>query len=285
MSARTCDMCGKSTPEVRLSREHVFSQALRDTVDDHGDHVVTEAVGRKIAEFEYSQCTRPVNLMDVTARTVCERCNNGWMSKLESEANTTLRRLIDGTDSLTANDVNVVRLWCAKTAAVIEMAAARGDDDAPVAADDRAEIQNGVVPAGWIVTLTRLDRSWRHHIQRSHAPLPLNRIVGGEARIERYHFTVIGIGCMLATVIGGPPGSDACADVTLLTARALGRRVRAIAPLLPGRATRLGTWHAPDQATIQRLPLFVTALLTQENKFSHKNESTPTISKQHPLNR
>ena len=51
MTPRSCDMCGRSASEVRLSREHVLPQSLRDTVEESRDHTYTEGTGPQIASW------------------------------------------------------------------------------------------------------------------------------------------------------------------------------------------------------------------------------------------
>ncbi|WP_411815821.1 hypothetical protein [Gordonia sp. SND2] len=262
---RQCDMCGRAAPDVRMTREHIFAQSLRDTVAESDDHTFTSATGPTVAGLTRTDHHRPVNLMDVTTRTICDRCNNGWMSELEVRANPVLRRLIAGTDHLSADEVDTVRLWGAKTAAVEQMAAARGRDEAPVAAEDRRSIRDGAVPDAWVITATRLDPTWRHHTHRGYAPLDLQRVVGGRETIERFHFTVLEIGCMLTTVTGGPPDSDAAADVCRLAVRHLWRRVPALTPLFDGEAADLGTWHLPSEETLSQLLMEFSSFLLQEN--------------------
>lgn len=257
-------MCGRSAPEIRLSREHVIPRSLHDAVDRADDHTFTQGTGPSVARLTYSDHRRPTSLMDVTVRTVCTDCNNGWMSALEVRANPVLRRLINGADSVTAEEADTVRLWAAKTAAVIEMAAGRGDDQAPIVAADLAAIRDGEVPAAWVVTLTRLDESWRNHTHRGYAPIPLRRVVDQHERTERYHFTTIEIGQMLLTVTGGPPDSDASADLCSIAVRHLWKVVPALLPLFGGEPLQLMTWNLPSAETLQQLTLRFARLILQE---------------------
>lgn len=262
---RKCDMCGRSAPDVRMTKEHVFAQSLRDTVIESDDHTFTSATGPTVAGLTRVDHHRPVNLMDVTTRTICDQCNNGWMSELEARANPTLRRLIAGADHLSADEVDAVRLWSAKTAAVVQMAAARGRDEAPVAVADRWSISEGTVPGAWVVTATTLDPSWRHHAHRGYAPVPLRRVVNDAETTEIYHLTVLEIGCMLITVTGGPPDSDAAADVCRLAVRHLWKRVPALMPLFDEEAADLATWHPPSERTLSQLLMEFSRVLLQEN--------------------
>lgn len=265
VKTRACDICGQSAPGVRMTKEHIFAQSLRDTIAESDDHTFTSATGPSVAGLDRTDHHRPLSLMDVTIRSICDQCNNGWMSDLEVRANPVLCRLIDGADHLSADETDIVRLWAAKTAAVIQMAAARGNNAVPVAEADRLSIRDGIVPEAWVVTLTKLDPTWRDHVHRGYAPVSLNRVVDGHETIEIYHFTVIEIGCMLITVTGGPPDSDASADLCRMAVTHLWKRVPAIWPLFDGEPTDLGTWHLPSEATLSELLLEFSRLLLQED--------------------
>lgn len=263
---RPCDMCGRSGPGVKLTREHILAQSLRDTIAESDSHTYTEATGPAVADFAYSENARPTSLMDVTVRSICATCNNGWMSDIEVQAKPILRRLIAGAERVEAQEAEVVRLWAAKTAAVTQMAAARRDDTPPVDPADLASIRQGQVPEAWVVTLTRLDPSWRHHTHRGHAPVPLRREVDGIETIERYHLTTIEIGQMFLTVTGGPPTSDVSAEVCARVVQHLWQVVPAIWPLFPDEALDLITWHLPSEQTLQELTLRFMRLLLQEEE-------------------
>ncbi|MCK0439056.1 hypothetical protein MUG78_06150 [Gordonia alkaliphila] len=216
--------------------------------------------------MKYTEHHRPTSLMDVTVRTVCTDCNNGWMSALEVLANPILRRLIAGAATVTADEADIVRLWAAKTAAVIQMAEARASDSPPIAAADRASLRRGDAPDEWVVTLTRLDPSWRDHTHRGYAPVPLRRVVDDIESIEQYHFTTIEIGCMLLTVTGGPPESDATRHVCRTAVTHLWNVVPALQPLVPGEPLELRTWQLPSTDILRQLTLYFARLLHQEDQ-------------------
>lgn len=258
-------MCGRSGPGVKLTREHVLAQSLRDTIAESDSHTYTEATGPAVADFAYSEHTRPTSLMDVTVRRICAACNSGWMSDIEARANPVLRRLIAGAERVEAHEAENIRLWAAKTAAVTQMAAAKRDDPPPVDAADLASIRQGEVPNGWVVTLTRLDPSWRHHMHRSHPSVPLSRVVDGGEVVERYHFTPIEIGQMFLTVTGGPPDSAVSADVCTMVVQHLSRAMSPLWPLFPGEPLDLITWYLPSEAVLNELTLrFMRFLLREE---------------------
>ena len=127
---KACDFCGRSAPEVSLSREHVFAKSLRDAVQSAKDHTYA-SVTDKSGQLKGGKSTRPVSMFDVTSRRVCRECNSEWMSELEVVANPILRRLIAGETTLTGAEVDVVRRWLVKTAVVSHMAEPDSEKPAP----------------------------------------------------------------------------------------------------------------------------------------------------------
>lgn len=99
--------------------------------------------------------------------------------------------------------------------------------------------------------MTRLDAGWRDHVHRGYAAIPLRGVVDGHAVVERYHFTTIEIGQMLLTVTGGPPDSDASADVCVLAVTHLWEAVTALLPLFGGEPLQLMTWNLPSTDTLR----------------------------------
>ena len=185
------------------------------------------------------------------------------MSNLEVRANPGLRGLIAGAKSLTADEVDAVRLWAAKTAVVVQMAAP-GKMAPPVSVADRSTIRGGDVPQAWVVTLTRLDSSWRNHTHTGRVARRMSRIVNGERTSELYHLTTIEVGQMFLTVTGGPPDSDASAEVCQMTMTHLWHVVPGILPLFRGEPAALATWHLPSTDTIKQLTLRFARLLSLE---------------------
>jgi hypothetical protein len=108
-----CIFCGGSG----LSKEHVWPLWARDLLPRRigGTHVkgeVTSVRGnphktaeRKLKNFEG-------NVTTIQLRRVCGRCNNGWMSKLETQAKPILSPLILGQPSiLSADSQRVIATW------------------------------------------------------------------------------------------------------------------------------------------------------------------------------
>lgn len=59
--------------------------------------------------------------MNLQVRVVCERCNNGWMSALETRVKPILSSLMAGTESrLSEDDLGVLAAWAFKTAGMYQ---------------------------------------------------------------------------------------------------------------------------------------------------------------------
>lgn len=202
---RTCDFCGRSAPEVSLSKEHVFARSLRDTVRNAEDHTYASATD-KSGRLKGGESVRRVAMFDVTSRRVCGECNSGWMSELEVSANPVLRRLIAGETTLTGAEVDVVRRWLVKTAVVAHMAEPNSEKPEPtVDPSDRRTVMDQI-PVGWVVTLAVLHPSWRNHTHRGSVALPKMRMVDGVEISEGFHFATIEIGCMPAPTVAAAAG-------------------------------------------------------------------------------
>lgn len=250
---KACDFCGRSAPEVSLSREHVFAQSLRDAVQPAKDHTYA-SVADKSGQLKGGKSTRPVSMFDVTSRRVCRECNSGWMSELEVVANPILRRLIAGETTLTGTEVDVVRRWLVKTAVVSHMAEPDSEKPAPtVDPRDRETVIDGV-PSGWVVTLATLHSSWRHHTHRGSVVVPKMRVVDGLEISERFHFATIEIGCLLGTVTGYVQGSNAGAQVAEWVTNGLMTSYPAMHRLDPGNdVALLPAWNPPTEDAIDSL--------------------------------
>lgn len=67
---------------------------------------------------------RRVKRLDLTVNRICAGCNNGWMSRLETEAKPLLSPLIDGRDrAIWSDEQAIISAWLIKTAMVFEFTA------------------------------------------------------------------------------------------------------------------------------------------------------------------
>jgi hypothetical protein len=117
---KSCYFCGGTG---RMSKEHAWPQWL-------GKGAVVEAtrssrtVGyRRTAEDTFSEDQTVVihrngSVLTARVREVCERCNGGWMSRLEDPGKPLLRRLWSGVGGppLAVDDAALLSTWASKTA-------------------------------------------------------------------------------------------------------------------------------------------------------------------------
>lgn len=104
---------------------------------------------------------------------VCEDCNNGWMSALETEAMPILKPLIDGTVSLLSisnTERTIVARWATKTAYVISHAAPLGKTPDPSHTRYMKENAGAVPPRVEVFGCQIVANVGFGQIQRNHWP-------------------------------------------------------------------------------------------------------------------
>jgi len=110
MAKRTCTFCGGGN----LTKEHVLPRWLSKVVS------FDNSTGELRGDAEYNEVARrsiPISPGERQVRNVCAGCNQGWMSDLETATEPVLTPLILGEErTLTAEEVDVLALWAAKTA-------------------------------------------------------------------------------------------------------------------------------------------------------------------------
>ena len=120
---RTCVFCRAPAS----SREHVFPQWLsRYYHEREADGVFTlwSPEGR----------ARKVRIVDATVRRVCEACNSGWLSRLETSSEPILRGLISGQETtLQPTEQRVLSLWGVKTCFMLQLYQHSTEKIAPLA--------------------------------------------------------------------------------------------------------------------------------------------------------
>lgn len=165
-TARTCVFCGSSGS---LTREHVYPQWIWR---EHGEgrppaKVIHEGPSRYAEGFTFDadgvtgQTHSPVNnkpvlhATGVIVRSVCRDCNNGWMSSLEVEMASTLRRIKSGkTWRPTVEEIAAFRRWVAKTVILLECA----EPEIQLAPTEvfQAVREGTALPGSWYVGLARV---------------------------------------------------------------------------------------------------------------------------------
>lgn len=121
LDSQHCVFCGGSLTGLR-SREHVFPCWLTD-------HYGTAAQPFQIrwtADWSHElRGEREITMSSLVAGRVCRRCNNGWMSQLETDVAQPLLALASGNRplaELTTDERALVARWATKTAFALRVA-------------------------------------------------------------------------------------------------------------------------------------------------------------------
>lgn len=115
--SRRCVFCGGE----KLSREHVWPEWSLKLFPPEPD-----AFSRMQFNFasgdEPIVRVRPAETMEQVVRSVCERCNSGWMSRLENDSKPYVVRMIRGESlSLDEHGQTLVSAWATKTALMLSL--------------------------------------------------------------------------------------------------------------------------------------------------------------------
>jgi len=105
--------------DVPLTAEHVFPQWTRRFLTDPDGGLGTHTRITLRAGGEVDERSHPGQAATGTVRSVCAECNNGWMSRLESEAAPFLLSMIRGhTRTYHPHGRTLIATWFVKTALV-----------------------------------------------------------------------------------------------------------------------------------------------------------------------
>jgi hypothetical protein len=116
--------------DVSLTKEHVLPRWLKsqEVISDgfemapgaSTETITPEGVNRTIR-------TGPCSNFDTVVKVVCERCNGGWMSRLEGRAMAPLKKIVRGEEGeLSESDCVALATWTCKTGAMLSCLANRG---------------------------------------------------------------------------------------------------------------------------------------------------------------
>lgn len=94
------------------------------------EHVIPGWLSRKLSTgddgwFEYERGSKWIKtpLIEIITKRVCEPCNNGWMSRIEDQAQRVMEPLLDGqVTNLRQGDRAVLARWFAKTMLTAQLA-------------------------------------------------------------------------------------------------------------------------------------------------------------------
>ena len=124
----SCIFCGA---HGKLTREHVFPRWLEALFPDLGD---VDYVRRTVTHTSDDRHERPGRPFDLVARNVCSSCNSGWMSELESAAQSILTPMLrDEARVLSAVEQHTVATWAVKTMLTVQGTNIGGESFVPVA--------------------------------------------------------------------------------------------------------------------------------------------------------
>jgi hypothetical protein len=117
--ARRCLFCEADSP---LSREHVWPRWIATLLPEGHRFSSRGTVGRYGGQprAQFGEVFESVDSCSWTARVVCDSCNSGWMSTLESAAQPILGPLLTGkSETIRGTDLTVAFRWAVKTAITI----------------------------------------------------------------------------------------------------------------------------------------------------------------------
>ncbi len=126
IDVKACIFCGDEAG--KLTNEHVWPQWLRkypayeDVRRQQGPRpawddfeIITDEEGRFVNVSKPRPGHVPI-LPEVKVKVVCATCNNGWMSRLENDAQSLLQRLMaDERFDLSEPEQELLALWTTKT--------------------------------------------------------------------------------------------------------------------------------------------------------------------------
>lgn len=115
-----CVFCGMSGD---LTLEHLYGQWLKkaNLSQEHSRHTVGRHnnLGRELGTF---------GPFDLKVKDVCRTCNNGWMSRLESDAQRSVTPMLEGIAmTIARDDLGALSKWFQKTALVAMLVVNRLD--------------------------------------------------------------------------------------------------------------------------------------------------------------
>lgn len=217
---KICIFCGGKP----LSREHIWSQwtyqifpKRRDGTHDRIVGVTIGADGPKA--YTISRKTHQGDVSTTKVKAVCkQRCNNGWMSRLEECAKPTLTKLMTATPTvLHSDDAKIISAWAAMKVMVSEYGTT--EDVVSLQSERQFVMDNLAAPKNWnIWVASHHGDAWRSGYMRHSAtlglvdekgnPKPLN-----ETLAKNTQYVFLGVGHLLIIVLSSQvPGKSFSLD-------------------------------------------------------------------------
>jgi hypothetical protein len=214
---KTCIFCGDTTSSSKASEHIIPSWILKllnaeDEVDPWSERK-TKATEDGTIIPELQGDSRMANYDQLRNGLVCDTCNHGWMSELESEIQPTLKPLILGFHSLPSlsNDEKVkIARWATKTTCVLD-SVSPAEKSNIIGADSSVIRTSRSLAPGWAVFYTTRPPSRRISFDRCSnwcvSPVPTLPPDEVKTRLSGTVRTVIQVGhLVLLTVYVGHDG-------------------------------------------------------------------------------
>jgi hypothetical protein len=193
-----CVFCGASGANVKITREHTFSDWINQvlTPDVVGPDITYERSIMHGPQAGTVNAWPAAEITGHTLRAVCKSCNNGWMSQLEAQARPLIEPMIKGYNaSLTTEQQITIATWAAMKAAVFEYVWT----DIPVltAADREVIMTQNRPPASVQVRLAAVE-------SKGYPLRALGRGYEVRGPDNKAICLTVTIGCLVVQVFGGP---------------------------------------------------------------------------------
>ncbi|BCY01602.1 hypothetical protein PszF2a_13910 [Stutzerimonas stutzeri] len=201
LASKCCVFCGKAPPSVKITKEHVLAKKFRDLFPEapnqhRWDNKVFSYFGAENLSFVRNVPQGPFNM---TVRSVCNECNNGWLSAMEGNAETYLMGLVYGRQLLSSDDMRiVVSAWAAKTSAVYALC---HRDDFRAVPDYHYSYLRGT---GWAPPYTHIWRGFGEFNSNTMLRYVRGCLVRDQGEQDHFHLSTIWIGHMVFFVFGFP---------------------------------------------------------------------------------
>ncbi|WP_157922595.1 hypothetical protein [Escherichia coli] len=161
---KKCVFCGKSTPEIKFTNEHILPKWLQKHVNDTDSHTFTS---KSILKKPINRIGRGKKSLDLTVNRICNECNNGWMSsKIESPIKPILLSMIKAEKiTLCEAQIKLLALWSVKTCLVRSLV---DDANAKGAVESHFNmVRHGLIPDNVMVWAVKID-SWSTPVKTRH---------------------------------------------------------------------------------------------------------------------
>jgi hypothetical protein len=185
MSKTICGFCESSTEKI--TNEHVFAEWIGPLFGAGRPEMV---VRHTLKRDDTGTPPRFSARLDHRVRMACQRCNNGWLSTLESIVKMITTPMIRGHAMrlLTLSDQAVIARWAVKTATVGEYIAKQ--EQRYFTQAERSAIMNDTVSSRYIGAHVWLGR----YDDKNDGVLSLATSMTYEDRVPRAHVSTFAIG-------------------------------------------------------------------------------------------